>query len=120
MKLLNKAIRTFSFIFILYAILIFVIVVYVIPFTSLLLAISLTTIIALLISIFYSYSMIKPVEKLIKQIEKIADGDFTDFKYPANQEYSHIFNNLDSISKKLHKYEDKLSKQKEGNNSLIE
>ena len=120
MKLLNKAIRTFSFIFILYAILIFVIVVYVIPFTSLLLALSLTTIIALLISIFYSYSIVKPVEKLNKQIGKIADGDFSEFKYPSNQEYSPIFNNLNSISNKLKKYEDKLSKQKEGFNAIIE
>lgn len=120
MKLLNKAIRTFSFIFILYAILIFVIVIYVIPFTSLLLAISLTTIIALLISIFYSYSIIKPVEKLNKQIKKIANGDFSELKYPTNHEFSHIFNNLNNISKKLQKYEDKLSKQKEEFYAIIE
>ena len=120
MKLLNKAIRTFSFIFILYAILIFVITIYVLPFTSLLLAISLTTIIALLISIFYSYSIIKPIEKLNKQIEKIADGDFTELKYPTNNKFNNLFNNLDSISKKLRKDEDKLSKQKEGFNAIIE
>ena len=120
MKLLNKAIRTFSIIFILYAILVFIIIIYVIPLTSLLLAISLTTIIALLISTFYSYSIIKPVEKLNDQIDKIADGDFSELKFPTNQEYSPIFNNLHSISKKLKKYEAKLSKQKEGFNVIIE
>jgi len=120
MKLINKAIRTFSFIFTVYAILIFVIVTYVIPFTSLLLAIFLTTIIALLISIFYSYTIIKPVEKINKQIKKIADGDFSEIKYPKNRQYRHIFTNLDSISNKLTKYEDKLSKQKEGFYAIIE
>ncbi|MEA2095637.1 MAG: ATP-binding protein [Candidatus Cloacimonadota bacterium] len=120
MKLLNKAIRTFSIILIFYAIIVFVLIVHVIPFANLLLAISLTTILALLISIFYSYSIIKPVEKFNKQIEKIADGDFSELKYPTNHEYSHIFNNLGAISKKLQKYEDKLSKQKEGFYAIIE
>ncbi|MCK4312821.1 MAG: hypothetical protein KAW88_08820, partial [Candidatus Cloacimonetes bacterium] len=82
MKLFNKAIRTFSIILVLYAILVFVLIVHVIPFTSLVLAISLITIIALLISIFYSYSIIKPVEKLNEQIGKIAEGDFSELKYP--------------------------------------
>ena len=120
MKLMNKAIRTFSLILILYAIMVFVLIVHVIPFTSLLLVISLTTIVALLISIFYSYSIIKPVEKLNEQIKKFADGDFSELKYPANHEYNQIFNNLDSISNKLQKYEDKLSKQKEGFYAIIE
>ena len=99
---------------------VFVLIVHVIPFTSLLLVISLTTIVALLISIFYSYTIIKPVEKLNEQIKKIADGDFSELKYPANHEYNQIFNNLDSISNKLQKYEDKLSKQKEGFYAIIE
>ena len=120
MKLLNKAIRTFSIILILYAILVFVLIVHVIPFTSLLLAISLITVIALLISIFYSYSIIKPVENLNEQIGKIAEGDFSELKYSKNPEYRNIFNNLDGISKKLQKYEAKLSKQKEGFNTIIE
>ena len=120
MKLFNKAIRSFSVILILYAILVFVLIVHVIPFTSLVLAISLITIIALLISIFYSYSIIKPVEKLNEQIEKIAEGDFSELNYSKNPEYRNIFNNLDSIYKKLQKYEAKLSKQKEGFNTIIE
>lgn len=120
MKLINKAIRTFSIILIFYAIIVFILIVHVIPFTSLLLVISLTTIIALLISIFYSYSIIKPVEKLNEQIEKIAEGDFSELKYPSSHEHSHIFNNLDTISIKLKKYEDKLSKQKEGFYAIIE
>ncbi|MCK5052138.1 MAG: ATP-binding protein [Candidatus Cloacimonetes bacterium] len=120
MKLINKAIRTFSIILIFYAIIVFILIVHIIPFTSLLLAISLTTIIALLISIFYSYSIIKPVEKLNEQIKRIAEGDFSELKYPASHEYSHIFNNLDNISKKLQKYEDKLSKQKEEFYAIIE
>ncbi len=120
MKLINKAIRTFSLILILYAIMVFVLIIHVIPFTSLLLVIVLITIAALLISIFYSYTIIKPVEKLNKQIKKIADGDFSELKFPANHEYSHLFNNLDTISKKLQKYENKLSKQKEGFYAIIE
>ncbi len=120
MKLLNKAIRTLSIILILYAILVFVLIVHVIPFTSLLLAISLITIIALLISIFYSYSIIKPVENLNEQIGKIAKGNFSELRYPENPEYRNMFNNLDSISRKLQKYEDKLSKQKEGFNTIME
>jgi len=120
MKLINKAIRTFTIIFILYAIIIFVLIVHVIPFTSLLLSISLTTIIALLVSIFYSYSIIKPVERLNEKIRKIAEGNFSELKYPTNREYSHIFHNLDSISNKLTKYEKKLSKQKEGFYAIIE
>ncbi len=120
MKLINKTIRTFFILLILYAIIVFIIIVHVIPFTSLLLAISLTTIIALLISIFYSYSIIKPVEKLNEQIGKIAEGDLSEFKYSTNSEFSHIFNNLDTISKKLTKYEAKLSKQKEGFYAIIE
>ena len=120
MKLFNKAICTFSIILILYAILIFVLIVHVIPFTSLLLTISLITIIALLISILYSYSITKPVENLNEQIRKIAEGDFSELKYPKNHEYRYMFNNLDSISKKLQKYEAKLSKQKEGFNTIIE
>ena len=120
MKLINKAIRTLSLIFILYAIIVFILIVHVTPFTSLLLAISVITIIALLISIFYSYYIIKPVERLNEQIKKIADGDFSELKFLANHEYSHLFNNLDNISKKLQKYEDKLSKQKEGFYAIIE
>lgn len=120
MKLINKAIRTFSIILILYAIIVFILIVHVIPFTSLLLAISLTTIIALLISIFYSYSIIKPVEKLNEQIKKIAEGNFSEFKYSKNHEFRNIFFNLDIISKKLQKYESKLSKQKEGFYAIIE
>ena len=120
MKLINKAIRTFSIILILYAIIVFILIIHVIPFTSLLLVISLTTIIALLISIFYSYSIVKPVEKLNEQIKKIANGDFSELKYPTNHEFSHIFNNLNNISKKLQKYEDKLSKQKEEFYAIIE
>ena len=120
MKRINKVIRTFSIIFILYAILVFVIIIHVIPFTNLLLGISLITVVALLISVIYSYHIIKPVEKLNEQIGKIAKGDFSELKYPTNREYSHIFNNLDSISNKLTKYEDKLSKQKEGFYAIIE
>ena len=74
MKLINKAIRTFSIILIFYAIMVFVLIVHVIPFTSLLLVIVLITIATLLISIFYSYSIIKPVERLNEQIKKIADS----------------------------------------------
>jgi two-component system phosphate regulon sensor histidine kinase PhoR len=120
MKLFNKAIRTLSIILILYAILVFILIVHVIPFTSLLLAISLITVIVLLISIFYSYSIIKPVENLNEQIGKIAEGDFSELKYSKNPEYRNMFNNLDSISRKLQKYEAKLSKQKEGFNIIIE
>ncbi len=120
MKLLNKAIRTHSIILILYAVMVFVLIVHVIPFTNLLLGIVLITIITLLISIFYSYSIVKPVEKLDKLIKKIAEGDFSNLKYPINKEHSEIFNNLDSISNKLIKYEDKLSIQKEGFYAIIE
>lgn len=120
MKLINKAIRTFSLILIFYAIIVFILIVHVIPFTSLLLVIVLITIATLLISIFYSYSIIKPVEKLNEQIKKIAEGDFSELKYPSSHEHSHIFNNLDTISIKLKKYEDKLSKQKEGFYAIIE
>ena len=120
MKLFNKAIRTLSILLILYAILVFVLIVHVIQFTSLLLVISLTTIIALIISIFYSYSIIKPVEKLNDQIEKMTAGEFPELQYPKNREFKNIFNNLDSISQKLMKYEAKLSKQKEGFNVIIE
>ena len=120
MKLINKTIRTFSIILVLYAIIVFALIIHVIPFTSLLLVISLTTIIALLISFFYSYSIVKPVEKLNYQIKKIAEGDYSELKYPSRHEYSPIFNNLGAISKKLQKYEDKLSKQKEGFYAIIE
>lgn len=99
---------------------VFVLIVHVIPFTSLLLALVLITIVTLLISIFYSYTLVKPVEKLNLQIKKIAEGNFSELKYSTIQEYSHIFNNLDTISNKLKKYDDKLSKQKEGFYAIIE
>ena len=120
MKLLNKAIRTFSIIFILYAVLAFVIIIHFIPYSSLLLGMSILTIIAFLISVFYSYSITKPIDKLAEQIEKISEGEFTEFQYPLNRHYSKIFSNLNEISNKLQQYNTKLSKRKEGFNIIIE
>jgi len=120
MKLLNKTIRTFSIIFIFYAILAFVIIIRFIPYSNLLLGMSIITIIAFLISVFYSYSITKPIEKLEKQIEKISEGEFTEFQYPLNRQYSKTFSNLNKISNKLQQYNIKLSKRKEGFNIIIE
>ena len=120
MKLINKAIITFSIILILHSILVFALIIHVIPFTNLLLVISLITIIILIISIAYSYSIIKPIEIINEHIQRITDGDFTESNYPINKRYNHFLNNLNSISKKLQKYEDKLSKQKEGFYAIIE
>jgi two-component system, OmpR family, phosphate regulon sensor histidine kinase PhoR len=120
MKLLNKAIRTFSIIFILYAVFAFVIIIRFIPYSNLLLGMSILTIIAFLISIFYSYSITKPIEKLENHIEKISKGELSELKYPLNKPYSKIFSNLNEISNKLQQYDTKLSKRKEGFNIIIE
>jgi len=120
MKLLNKSIRTIFIIFILYTVLSYIIITYFIPYSNLLSGMSVLTIIAFLISIFYSYSIIKPIEKLKDRIENISNGEISQLNHPLNKQYSKVFNNLNEISNKLQQYDTKLSKRKEGFNIIIE
>jgi len=120
MNYFKRVSRTFFLIFILYAVLTFIIVVYFVPYANLLLGTCILTIIAFLISIFYSYSITKPIEKMEKKVKEISQGKYTESKYPLNHQFNKIFSDLNLISEKLKKYEDKLSRNKEGFNIIIE
>lgn len=68
----------------------------------------------------YTKSVFKPVEKMIRQIENITDGELKELSEITRSEYAQTFRNLNILMKRLQKYEQKLSMQKEGFNTIIE
>lgn len=80
----------------------------------------LASIICMLIIFLYLRSFLKPVEKITSQITKITDNNAEELSEISHQEFAQAFRNLNIILKRLQKYEQKLSKQKEGFYTIIE
>ncbi|MCF7794648.1 MAG: cell wall metabolism sensor histidine kinase WalK [Candidatus Cloacimonetes bacterium] len=80
----------------------------------------LASIICVLIIYFYLRSILKPVEKITSQIAKITKNEAEELSEITRQEFAETFRNLNILLERLQKYEEKLSKQKEGFNTIIE
>ena len=82
------------------------------------------TLIAVIICIFIIYfylkTILRPVEKITSQIVRITNRDADELSEITHQEFAQTFRNLNIILARLQKYEQKLSKQKEGFNTIIE
>ena len=117
MKLHSRVFLTFALFLIIYTILVFI---FILPFKGFLFSIIILAAIALIITFFYIKSIIKPIEKISEEVAKISNRNYK-IELPAQQKkYYDLFRNLKNISETLIKYEDKLSKRKEGFFTLIE
>jgi two-component system phosphate regulon sensor histidine kinase PhoR len=65
-------------------------------------------------------SIFKPVGKFNSHLEKLADGEYTNLPEITHPEFRSAFSNLNVVSNRLQRYSEKLSKQKEGFNIILE
>lgn len=88
------------------------------PFYFLL--ISAAVFLCLVICYFYLSSILKPLETAASKIAELAAGEFPELHELTKKEYLELYRDINVLALRLQKYENKLSKQKEGFNIIIE
>lgn len=81
---------------------------------------AIASVISIIIIFIYLRSILKPIEKMTHQIAKITGNEAEELSEITRPEFVRTFRNLNIILSRLQKYEQKLSKQKEGFNAIIE
>ncbi len=114
MNLYKRSVKTLSMIFLLYASLLLVFIIGKYSDYNFLIFFFLITIITLIVLILYLRTIIKPIEKIDEQLEKVSKNNYDIKFFDRPQVYKKIMRNIENIASLLHKYETKLSKNKEG------
>ncbi len=120
MKLFQKSLQFYSVLLVIYALLTFVLLVRVDSFTNFLISFVILTVIALLISILFTRTIVVPLEQISHFLENLANGKRIKIQPVRRKDLKNTFNDLEKVSDKLQYYEDKLHRHKRGFYTVID